>query len=485
MSDSPSHETTGPPRVAIIGGGVTGLAVAWRLENPPTDTGPVPAVTVFEAAPRVGGNLRTEQDGEFRVEWGPNGFLSSEPATLELAREAGLEDQLLRSDDAARRRFLHVRGKVREIPSSPGAFLASTLFSPAAKLRIAGELLVPRRPHLGEEAEHPEADETVWRFGARRLGVEFADTMLDPMVRGITGGDCRRVSLAAAFPRMVELEKDHGGLFRALFTLARQRRREGTRREGGTGGPSGVLTSFTGGIQMLPDALARGLRGTVRTACPVTALEPADGGWSVIAGGQRHGPFAAVVDAGPAHAAAGYHPDAEVRRLLGGIRFNPITVIAVALRREDVVHPLDGFGMLTPSKERRDLMGVLWTSSIWRHRAPAGTVLLRCMAGDPTWLDLPEAEVVRRTCAELDHLYGLRGQPLRHWVVRWPQAIAEYEVGHLARLAAVERALARTPGLIITGSSYHGIAVNACMKTSEPVAARVRAILRGEREAAA
>lgn len=457
-------------RVAVIGGGVSGLAVAWRLERPTAPGVLACDVTVIEAAPEVGGNLRTEEDGEYRVEWGPNGFLNSEPATLELAAAAGLEDQLLRSSDAARRRFLFVRGKLREIPTSPLAFVRSDLFSTGAKLRCLGELMVPGRRDLGLAAERPETDETVWQFGHRRLGSEFADTMLDPMVRGITGGECRRVSLAAAFPRMVELERDHGGLFRALFALARKRKN----REGGTGGPSGVLTSFRGGMQSLPRALAAGLRGPVLTGQPVTRIHHEDGHWWVTCGDRRHGPFDAVVDSAPAHAAAGYHPDPEVRDLLAGIRFNPLTVIGTAWRREDVVHPLDGFGMLTPSTEGRPLLGVLWTSSIWTDRAPAGTVLLRCMSGEPDWLDLDDEEVVRRTSAELDHLYGVRNQPVRTWVFRHRRAIAEYEVGHLARVAALERAVGRTGGLVLAGSSYYGIAVNACLKDAARVADAVR-----------
>jgi oxygen-dependent protoporphyrinogen oxidase len=481
VSDAKNHS----PRVAILGGGVAGLATAWRLENPPDGEGPIPRVTVFEAEPQVGGNVRTEQDGEYRVEWGANGFLSSEPATLELARAAGLDEHVVRSNDAARRRFLFVRGKLREIPTSPVAFALDGLFSPAAKMRIGAEMVIPPRKDLGLAAEDPSTDETVYQFGVRRLGRAFAETMLDPMVRGITGGDCRRVSLAAAFPRMVELEKDHGGLFRALIKLARERKREGTEREGETGGPSGVLTSFTGGFGELPAALAAGLRGELRPSSPVQELTAGPGGWMVTAGGERHGPFAAVVDAAPAHAAASYHPDPEVRELMAGIRFNPMTVVAVAMRREDVAHPLHGFGMLTPSTEGRPLLGVLWTTSIWNGRAPDGTVMMRSMSGDPQWLDLPDEEVVRRTCEELDRIYGLSGKPLRHWVFRYQHAIAEYEVGHLARVAALERALERSPGLMITGSSYHGIAVNSCMKESEPCAARVRRYLRQQREAAA
>jgi len=465
------------PQVAVIGGGVAGLAVAWRLERPDDGEGPACAVTVLEAAARVGGNLRTECDGPFRVEWGPNGFLDSEPTTLDLARAAGLGPALLRSNDAARRRFLFLRGRLREIPTSPGRFLRSDLFSPAAKLRIAGELFVPPRRDLGQAAVRLETDETVWAFGSRRLGRAFADTMLDPMVRGITGGECRRVSLAAAFPRMVELERDHGGLFRALVALGRARRREGRARRQDTGGPTGVLTSFTGGMETFPHALAAGLRGPVLLSHPVTKLDREPAGWFVTAGGRRLGPFAAVVDAAPAHAAATYQPDPEVRRVLAAIRYNPLIVVGTAFPRASVGHPLDGFGMLTPSTERRPLLGVLWTSSIWTHRAPAGTVLLRSMAGDPAWLELDDAEIVRRTCAELDTVFGLRGAPQRQWVFRHPQAIAEYEVGHLARLAALERLLARTPGLFVCGSSYRGIAVNACLKDAGGVAARVRSHL--------
>ena len=241
-----------------------------------------------------------------------------------------------------------------------------------------------------------------------------------------------------------------------------------------------MLTSFHDGIGMLPEALAAGLRGPVLTDHPVRELARDETGWWITAGAERLGPFAAVVDTAPAHAAADYHPDPEVRTLIGGIRYNPLVVVAVALPRDAVAHRLDGFGMLTPSTEGRPLLGALWTSSIWRHRAPEGMVLLRCMSGDPSWLELDEEEVVRRTVAELDHLYGVRGAPRRHWVFRYPQAIAEYEVGHLARLAGLERALARTPGLFLAGSSYHGIAVNACLKTSEPVAARVREHLLAE-----
>ncbi len=468
------------PRVVVLGGGVAGLAIAHALEHPDDGATPV-AVTVLEAADAVGGNLRTEHDGGYTVEWGPNGFLDSEPATLALASRVGLDDELLRSEDASRRRFIFHGGKLREVPLTPGGFLGCDLFSARAKARVLGELLVPRRTDLGRAAEDPTTDETVHAFGVRRLGRDFAEIMLDPMVRGITGGDSRRVSLAAAFPRMVELERDHGSLFRALAAIGRQRKRErraaGKRQDDGAPSPSpkGVLTGFRAGMATLPRAIAAQLRDPVRTAWPVAAVARQDDGWWITAAdGRRDGPFAAVIDASPAHAAAKHQVDPEVRSLLAGIRYNPLVVAAVAFDRTQVRHALDGFGMLTPSGERRPLLGVLWDSSTWRHRAPAGKHLLRCMSGDPAWLDLSDDEIVRRTVAELDRIYGVTGQPERAWVFRHPRAIAEYEVGHLARLAALDRALARTPGMFLAGSSYRGIAVNACLKEAVPTAARVR-----------
>lgn len=467
-------------RVAVLGGGVAGLAVAHALSRPEDGSAPV-VVTVFEAAPQVGGNLRTAHDDGFTVEWGPNGFLDSEPATLALASRVGLADEVLRSEDAARHRFIFHAGKLREVPTSPGGFLGCDLFTARAKARVLREVLVPRRAALGRAAADPTTDETVYAFGVRRLGRDFAEIMLDPMVRGITGGDCRRVSLAAAFPRMVELERDHGSLFRALAVVGRQRKREQraagkrSKDDATSPAPKGVLTGFRGGMETLPRAIAAALPAPVVTGWRVDAVvREADGWWIGADDGRRDGPFAAVVDASPAHAAARHQGDPEVRSLLAGIRYNPLVVVAVAFDRAQVTHPLDGFGMLTPSGEGRPLLGVLWDSSTWRHRAPADAHLLRCMSGDPSWLDLDDDAVVRRTVAELDAIYGVSGQPRRAWVFRHPRAIAEYEVGHLARLAALDRALARTPGLFLGGSSYRGIAVNACLKDAPALAARVR-----------
>ncbi|MDO9694667.1 MAG: protoporphyrinogen oxidase [Candidatus Latescibacteria bacterium] len=463
-------------RAVVIGGGVSGLATALRLLDGATQRGLDLRVDVLEAAPDFGGNLRTLAHDGWRLEWGPNGFLDNEPATLRLVERLGLSGELVRSSDAARRRFLVVGGRLREIPASPPAFLRTDLFTPRAKLRVLGELLVPRRRDLGRAAEDPATDESVWEFGRRRLGRDFAELMLDPMVKGIFGGDARRLSLAAAFPRMVELERDHGSLFRALAAISRKR------RKAADAGPSGTLHSFREGMAALPAALARSLgadpRATLVTSRGVASLRRDGDGWRV--GADDGGSIAcdAVVHAAPAHAAAAHLRglDPALAGQLDGIPYVPMAVIALGYARDDVAHDLDGFGMLIPTCEHSRLLGALWTSSIFPGRAPQGRVLLHCMAGgplDPRVLDDGDGALRDRAVAELRGLLGLRGEPVMVQVFRHARAIAQYEPGHLALLRRIDARLADLPGLHLSGSSYRGVSVNACLKESESMAAAV------------
>jgi oxygen-dependent protoporphyrinogen oxidase len=464
-------ETDGPVRasVAVIGAGIAGLATALHLRDGAREAGHEIGLTVFEKSREPGGNLRTlERDG-WRIEWGPNGFLDNEPATLRLVARLGLDDDLERSSDAARRRFLLLDGQLQEIPTSPPAFLRSSLLPIRAKLRMAGELFVPARKDLGRAAEEPATDETVAAFGTRRLGSMFTEILLDPMVKGIFGGDARALSLAAAFPRMVELERDYGGLLRAMIALARKRKRTDA-------GPSGVLHSFGGGMATLVQSLAAELAAdsavTLEGAAEVHRVGPVRGGWEVTTADRGYGPFTAVVDAAPAHAAADHVRDhaPALGELLAGIAYVPMAVIALGYARDAVTHDLDGFGLLIPSRERRNLLGALWTSSIFSARAPADRVLIRCMAGgasDPKLIRRDDQELTDLAIAELKPLLGLTGQPELAHVIRHERAIAQYVPGHLARLRRIEGEIAHRRGLFLTGSSYRGISVNACVKQAE------------------
>ncbi|MCB1182833.1 protoporphyrinogen oxidase [bacterium] len=473
-----------PRRIAVIGGGVAGLATALDLLDRADASGAAIAVTVFERGPAPGGNLQTIREDGWQLEWGPNGFLDNEPATLRLVARLGLDDDLVRSSDAARRRFLLVDGRLQEIPTSPGAFLGSRLLPLGGKLRMARELFVPPRRDLGRAAVDPATDETIAEFGRRRLGPAFTEIMLDPMVKGIFGGEAEELSLAAAFPRMVELERDHGGLFRAMIALGRQRKRE--KKSATDAGPSGTLHSFRGGMGQLVGTLARTLaddpRAAVLTDADVSSLTRDGDGWTVHVGGAAQGPFAAVVEASPAHAAARHlrAVDERLTEVLDRIPYAPMAVIALGFRRENVGHDLDGFGLLVPGRENRDLLGALWTSSIFPGRAPAGHVLLRCMAGgagNPGVMELDDAAMTDLILSELRPLLHLKGAPAMVRVIRHERAIAQYTRGHLARLARLDELAAGQPGLHLTGSSYRGVSVNYCLKEAELAADRVLAAL--------
>lgn len=473
-----SNNQTAPIKIGIIAGGVAGLATAVNLLDRAKEKQRSIQVTVLEKDDEPGGNLRTLRQEGWQMEWGPNGFLDNEPATLRLVDRVGITDQLLRSSDATRRRFLLIDGQLQEIPTSPPAFLKSGMMPLGAKLRMAGELFIPQRKNLGQAADRPETDETIAEFGRRRLGQTFADTMLDPMVKGVFGGEATKLSLAAAFPRMVELESEYGGLFKAMIALGKKKK--GKKKT--DAGPSGTLHSFRGGMAALIEALAQEIekdeRAKLVTGAEVQACRQNEGKWEVQTSTGNQGPFDLVINAAPAHAAARhlYDLDADISASLNEIPFAPMAVIALGFARDQVTHDLDGFGLLVPGKEKRDLLGALWTSSIFSGRAPDGRVLIRCMsggAGNPAIMGLTDDELTKVLCSELRPLLGIQGKPEIVTVIRHQQAIAQYVPGHLARLKKIEKGLEKYPGMYLTGSSYRGIAVNACIKQAEILAEKI------------
>lgn len=470
--------------VAVVGGGVAGLATAVNLRDRARAQDIPVRVTVFDRGRDAGGNLQTLRRDGWQLEWGPNGFLDNEPATLRMVTRLGLDEALLRSSDVTRRRFLLVNGRIQEIPTAPLAFVRSGLLPLSGKLRMAGEFFVPGRKDLGRAAEDIATDETIADFGRRRLGRAFTEVMLDPMVKGIFGGDAEELSLAAAFPRMIELERQHGGLFKAMIKLARERKKQ--KKSATDAGPSGTLHSFQGGMGQLIDALTATLAGdelaAVITDAEVTSVAHRDDAWSVATTERQYGPFAAVVEAAPAHAAARHLQGIDPRfgELLGQIPFAPMAVIALGFKREAVGHDLEGFGMLVPTREQRELLGVLWTSSIFPGRAPEGHVLLRCMAGgarNPGVMELNDEALTKVILSELRPLLDLQGAPAMVNVIRHERAIAQYIPGHLARLRELEKLCHAHAGLHLTGSSYRGISVNYCLKEAEIAAENVLSAL--------
>jgi len=488
-----------PTKLVVIGGGISGLATAFRAQQRLAANGAAAEIRLLEGEERVGGKIRSEQAQGFVVEWGPNGFLDSKPETLRLCRDLGLQEELLPSNDAARKRFIFSAGRLHRVPEGPGAFFRSPLLSVRGRLRILREAWAPATPE--------GLDTSIAEFGRRRLGREAMEKLLDPMVSGIFAGDPAIMSLASCFPRIAEMEREHGSLLRAMRALARQRKATGgavagqepgakgaggSAASGGPAGPGGTLTSLKGGMERLVEALVRELGRAVTPCTRVVSILPAAEGAGAGArfrilcrqqGVEREYPADAVVLAVPAHQAARIleRLDPEASRLLAQIVYAPVAVVALGFPEDEAPGPLDGFGFLVPYQEGLPLLGSLWTSSIFPGRAPGGTRLTRNMLGGwrNGWtLACEDGELEEMTLGVMERALGARGKARFRTVIRHPEAIPLYTVGHGERLRRVEERLKRTPGLFLTGNAYRGVAINDCTREAERVAREVEAGLR-------
>ncbi len=352
--------------------------------------------------------------------------------------------------------------------------LTSGLLTLPGTLRVFAEPLIPKGG---------TPDESVFDFAARRIGKAAAAGLVDAMVSGVFAGDARALELRAAFPKMAAMESEHGGLVKAMIALRRKRKREGaTNAGGGPSGPSGRLTSFVDGFEELPRALADRLGSCLRLGAPVESAEAAGDGWTVRLRGGEALDARAVVLACPAPVAAEVLAgiDARLGEELRAIPLAGIAVAATAYDAGEVDLDLTGFGFLAPRGQGLRSLGCLWDSSIWPNRAPEGCALLRTMVGgvrDPEAVDLPDGELLAIVAADLERAMGLTARPVFTRVFRHRQGIAQYPPGHTARLERLRGLLARHPGLLLSGSSYGGISVNACVAEAPDVARRALAAI--------
>lgn len=451
--------------VAIVGGGISGLALAESIQRQSKAAGRPVRPIVLEADATVGGKVRSFQRDGFVIETGPHGFLGREPSVFELIDRLGIRDELLRADPASARRYLVRRGRLNEVKMSPPKFMTSDLLSIGGRMRIMMEPFIP--------AEPPE-DESVRDFAKRRIGKEAAEVLVDAMVTGIYGGDPAQLSLQSAFPRMLELEKNYGSLIKAQFALAKDRKEESADEKA----TRESLHSFKSGLQVLIDGLARAAPD-IRTGHAVEHITPTGRGVRL------DGPFGslhadAVISTAPAPALAKmvgpYAPPAAVETA-GGVPYAPVTVVVLAFGAEDVQSALTGFGYLAPFCEDRNLLGCVWASSVFPEHAPAGYALFRCMLGGVRKADLasmPEDDLIQVCREELEQMVGLKpGARLRmKEVIRWPEGIPQYNRGHHDRVQAAESLEQSVSGLVVGGNAYRGVAMIECVKVADPTAER-------------
>ncbi len=451
----------------VVGAGISGLVTAHRLKRAGFDVG------LVDAGARPGGVIGTVTRDGCLYERGPNSALDTTPLIGELVDELGLNAQMRFASEAAAKRYVVRDGALTALPMSPGAFLSTKLFSASAKLALL------REPFL--RASPADADESIAAFVRRRLGAEFLDYAIDPFVAGIYAGDPETISVRAAFPKLHALEQRWGSLIRGQILGARERRQQKEAAKN-----TAKSFSFAGGMQVLTDALAAAV-GDVALDTRATGLtRDADGVFRLRCeqqGASVDWRARAVVLATPADKAAPLVREhaADAAAALEAIAYAPVATVASAYRAAGITHPLDGFGCLVPRKERRRVLGVLFSSTMFEGRAPAGTALLTTFVGgqrNPELPGLAEADIGALAHAEHAALLGAREAPQFQAVTRWPRAIPQYTLGHQGRVARAEAAAGSLPGLFFCASWKGGVSVGDCIKNGHAEAAAVTAYLR-------
>ena len=446
--------------IIIIGAGMTGLCAGWYLQK---RLGP-DAVRILEASDAPGGTARTARENGFTCECGPNGFLDKEPKTLEWLDDLGLGSDLVRAQEAAAHRFVFRNGALHEIKPPP-AFLLSPLMSIRGRARLLCEPFI--------KAKRSDDPESIWDFAKRRIGREAADILVSPMVSGVYGGDAKQLSLAHCFPIMAEMEREYGGLFKAL----RAKKKSGSAAMG----PRGTLTSLPEGIGRVPETAAAALGEALVTNCTVTRVQKVGECFKVeTSTGETH-EAAAVIVAAPSYAAAEFCAPfgRDLTGALQSIPYASIAVVCAGFKREQVAHGLNGFGFLVPRLEGMRALGCLWSSSIFPNRAPEGHVLLRTMYGgatDPDAVKLSEDEIMALWAKEIAPIVGAEGDPTHLRIFRWAKGIPQYTLGHGVRLRAIEAAEDEYPGLIFAGNAYRGVSLNDCVLSAHRAVERVSRI---------
>jgi oxygen-dependent protoporphyrinogen oxidase len=448
--------------VAVVGGGIAGLAAAYELQRRGL------TVRVLEASARAGGVITTERFDGWVIDGGPDSLLVQKPAAVALCRELGLADRLIatrtpRTAFILRDDRLHAipEGSFLGFPLTVGALARSSLFSAGGKLRMACEVLMPRR--AGDE------DESIGAFVRRRFGEEAVDYLAEPLLAGIHAGDVERLSMRALFPRLLEAERRAGSVVRAFRALRV------------TPSPQGAFVSLPGGTGELVDALTAALApdSLALSAC-VSELRRA--GTYIIESAAGRVEAHAVILAVPAYVAGSLLRalDPSLAALAEGVPYASTATVAFGYRRDQVAHPLQGTGFVVPRIEGSALLAGTWVSSKWPGRAPADHVLLRGFLGggrDPRRLDADDAELVETARDELSERLGITGAPLVTRLFRWTRQSPQYEVGHLERLAAIDRRLASVPGLFVTGSGFRAIGIPDCIADGRDTAAHAAAFV--------
>lgn len=459
--------------IVVIGGGLSGLATTFYLQQQLALDGKEAKVTLLETDSVIGGKIQSHNIDGYLCEWGPNGFLTNKPDTLALCDSLGLTEQLLSSNDNARKRFVISHGELHKLPHNQIEFITNSLISWRGKLRIAAEIFQSKRI--------ANSDESLADFTRRRLGQEALDKLIAPMAGGIFAGDPERMSLRACFPRIYQLEQEYGGLLKAMLVLIKKHHQEKKNGQvsASPAGPGGVLTSFDSGIAKLTKSLAAAIgEDNILLNHKVKTLKLDSGVWSVICQNGTLINADQVLLATPAYVAQKITADnfLDLSTLLNCIQYSSLAVVCMGYKLGHIQRDVNGFGYLFASGENQHVLGTLWDSSIFANRAPDNMVLFRSMLGGakyPDILNYSDSEIEAITREQLHTNMRINHAPDMVTIFRHQYAIPQYQVGHCELVQDIEKAVNAYSGLYITGNAYYGVGINDCIAAAKKVALKV------------
>src|ERR1022692_1031758 len=460
-------------RIAIIGGGISGLSAAYTLEEKRQSGTPVQYV-LYESSPRLGGVLVTDHVDGCILEAGPDSFLTEKPWAADLCRKIGLGDQLIGSNDVDRKTYILTKGKLVVLPDGlmfmvPTKIIPtvlSPLFSVRTKLRMAAEWFHP--PRKADE------DETVGEMVQRHYGAEMVELLADPLLSGVYGGEASQLSVRAVLPRFADMEAKHGSLGRAMLS-ARVKMAKAAKAPA-----KPLFSSLKEGMQQMVDALVARLDApSLNTSAPVQSVIRQDHGWTISAGYQTDH-FDAVIIATPTRAAAVVLEavDSNLSHELSQINYSSSVTVTLGYDEKVRRSLPPGFGFLVPRTEGRRMLAATFVHNKFPHRAPDNRALVRCFLGgarDEQVLELSEDEILNIVRDELSQIIGLKAEPLFARVYKWKSAMAQYSVGHLERLQRIEALRQNLPGLALAGNGYSGIGVPDCVRSGAEAAGKILA----------
>jgi oxygen-dependent protoporphyrinogen oxidase len=440
-----------PPRICVVGAGISGLVVACLLKRKGVE------VTLVEKEDRAGGNISTLKKDGYLLEQGPNNLLRN-PELVRLVRELGIEGKVLGARPSAKRRYVLIDGKMRKLPTGPIDFLFGSFFSASAKLSLLREPLNRTKSEKGESAS---------AFFRRRLGDEIVRKGLDPFVSGIYAGNPDELEMESAFPRLLEMEREHGSLFKGLFKSKREK----------IEGDFPRSFTFQDGLHVLVDELMSGIGESFVPNAPIESIEKDRDGFLVgFKGGKES--FSHIVVTTPAAPSADFLEgfDGEISETLKRVKYPPVAMVFLGIRRDDIGFDIDGFGFLVPGGENRGVLGTLWNSSVFESRSPEGIELLTTFVGGarrPELADLSDEALVGLVMSELREILGVTGTPQFTHVKRWAKAIPQYDIGHSEITNLLRRKQDEYPGLFFNGNFIGGVSVGDCVANAYRTVAEI------------